>query len=74
MGEFIKSRHRNPMKPKLVDCDINEDVCLSLYGKTDWKHLNKLFLKHCFKRSDLPEVSDGCIELGVRNINTCFMF
>ena len=65
-GEFIKSRDGNPMEPKLVDCDKYEDICLSLYaGKTDWT-------KHCFKRSDVPKVSEGCKELVVCNINTCF--
>ena len=66
-GEFVKSRDRNPMEPKLVDCDKYEDICLSVYaGKTDWT-------KHCFKRSDIPKVSEGCKELPesrVCNINT----
>ena len=62
-GKFVKSRDQNPMEPKLVDCDKYEDMCLSLYAdKTDWT-------KHCFKRSDLPEIRDKCIEIMVCNIN-----
>ena len=71
-GEFVKSRDRNPMNPKLMDCDKNEDVCLSLYGKNDG---TKGFdwTKHCFKRSDIPEIrEDKCVKLWV--INTCFVF
>ena len=67
-GEFVKNRDRNPMKPKLMDCDRNEDVCLSLYGKNDGTKVLD-WTKQCFKRSELPEIGDKCIKLMVCNIN-----
>merc|ERR1711935_608959 len=62
--------------PKLVDCKGIEDVCYSVYAKTDLYSERGLYApagtweKRCSKKSDFPEVSeefgdgasDRCIE------------
>merc|ERR1711935_1221576 len=63
--------------PKLVDCKGIEDVCYSVYAKTDLYSERGFYApagvwaKSCFKKSHLPEVSeefgngasDRCIEI-----------